>query len=305
MVRDIIQMQEKLGIAKQSLSIPDGDVPDILWHYTSRDGLWGILTSKEFRATHSSFLNDTSEVAKVYKKLYGKFDAKRIKGRPKELQLSRFLSNLENRIPENGSECKSVYVISMTDVGDSLPHWTGYTKQQTGDVAIGIKINKSLLKEPTARKRSDSKLSLFLQQCLYYSDIDDILDGLVGKLKEFFVDDPTILDDKTLLKLIDLGGTLAHAQYLLPCLKSKCFEYEREWRVYACLENKKSKEKKVSFANGRPYLPVPLSDIGSITKIIVSPYGNREDGLLYCKMLQQLGPLDANIGILSSAATIR
>ena len=33
-----------------------------LFHYTSHDGVVGILTSRNLRATHYKFLNDTSEL---------------------------------------------------------------------------------------------------------------------------------------------------------------------------------------------------------------------------------------------------
>ncbi len=58
---ELVSSRSSIPIARR-FCLQDGEIPDLLWHYTGADGLLGIVTSGQFRATDVFFFNDSSEV---------------------------------------------------------------------------------------------------------------------------------------------------------------------------------------------------------------------------------------------------
>ena len=107
--------------------------PPILYHYTSADGVIGILSSKELWATNIEFLNDTNEI----------LEAVRVARNIIENLIDRDTFShgeklLMNKMREHaGSAAKRFYVVSFSETSDSLLHWQAYCSG-SGGYAIGF-----------------------------------------------------------------------------------------------------------------------------------------------------------------------
>jgi hypothetical protein len=98
---------------------------DVLYHYTSLDGLIGILASGKLRATFVERLNDRKEVEVG-------FDL--IKDVLKSSDVGVLLGEdlIDNRRDDR------IFVTCFTENVDSLPLWRGYASKAGGGYAIGF-----------------------------------------------------------------------------------------------------------------------------------------------------------------------
>ncbi len=96
---------------------------DLLYHYTSSDGLRGILRSRQIWASHARCLNDTSEIDYPYELLSQTLE--RLDDDAKSDLVQRFLSELAILM----STLPTVFVASFTKRGDRLGQWRMYAPE--------------------------------------------------------------------------------------------------------------------------------------------------------------------------------
>ncbi len=129
-------LSEELGeIAKriessfEELSLSEADSvdtpPDTFYHYTSGDGLVGILKEKELWATNILYLNDSTELS----------DARDVFSA--ELKTSLDLGQLSNWISTGLALYARIlpfdhFVVSFCEHGDLLSQWRGYGPRSSG-----------------------------------------------------------------------------------------------------------------------------------------------------------------------------
>ena len=144
-------MVSVLGI---NLELATESPPPILYHYTSQDGLFGILESKSIWASKIQYLNDETELnlgvqtaTRIIKELLQDTPE------PIKQKFLNFLSNDVQRI-----ERTNVFVSCFSAVGDLLSQWRGYCPRGIG-YSIGFDSGKL---EALARNRN-----FLLRSCVY------------------------------------------------------------------------------------------------------------------------------------------
>ena len=95
-----------------------------LCHYTSQNGLIGILKSKSMYATDAAYLNDSQEVVYAVSVAKRCFQKRRLK---EQVDMSDILGKTESlagKLP--------VYVASFSEEPDLLSQWRGYCWEGSG-----------------------------------------------------------------------------------------------------------------------------------------------------------------------------
>jgi hypothetical protein len=202
-----------------------------LYHYTTQEGLLGIIRSREIWATHTSYLNDAKEyryavdvaAAEVLKRLEAGGESYRI------LVLADMAEGLK------GVESTNVCVCSFSEDRDSLSQWRAYGGPTSG-FAIGF--NPPHLAEMVKREE------FYLAPCLYDpAEQSAVIEALVNRVFDENVDrlhngdvlvsgDPE-KDWPNISRLISpRGGNLtAYLHRFAPILKHRSFAEEKEWRI--------------------------------------------------------------------------
>lgn len=133
---------------------------EYIYHYTSSNGLMGILESKCFFATHVRFMNDAQELRegqayyskekmiKALREEAAKYYAKKYGQNLLEAQNNDGFDDVCNSIFEQWypayerNQTEQIYVTSFTSRRDSLAHWLTYGKSAT---SYCLKLNKEKL----------------------------------------------------------------------------------------------------------------------------------------------------------------
>lgn len=256
----------------------------LVYHYTSPDGLLGILKSRKIWATDFRHLNDSREV------LAGVEASIPIIAEEVNLGLKRLKGDLTDELRpamdaigegafggvERWLSDNSIFVASCSEPGDSLPQWREYGGRCAG-FSIGI--------DPRAVMVPSTLESFDLFKCVYHADN---LSGILRtRARAIFDALETALayilrqqepEEKLLQKNISLIGWTAIALHRLQaeaaiCYKDSGFESEQEWRFVGGfpLGFALGEQEFRSSAYGiTPYIELDLPT-GSIKEIIVGP----------------------------------
>ena len=206
------------------------EIPEILYHYTSLETLFailsGIFTEKSYvgdtsyfymRATHASFLNDDKE------------------GRLLPIALKELGEN-EQKIAILDSLCGYPFILSLSKLNDDLNMWRCYADNARG-ICIGIKTNQ-------LNEHEDIK------KCEYIS-IEELLDIFNTENVKDMINDNDVTN---------IARFLNQAFYY----KDKTFIAEQEWRLFIT-----DLTDKFCYSNNKiiPYkeIKIPTSALYSIT----------------------------------------
>jgi hypothetical protein len=154
-------------------SLVDTDQPDLIYHYTSVEGFFGIVQSGNFWLSDYSYLNDTRElshgadlVTEVATELLAK------ESRPRATDL------LQHWIRALGAPVHRVCVASFSAAGDSLSQWRAY-----GPIAVGFeprdfslhayRANLRAVEYRRERQRGLVELHLHHMREAYLVDLDE------------------------------------------------------------------------------------------------------------------------------------
>jgi hypothetical protein len=267
------------------------DPPERLYHYTSIEGLKGILESRCLWASQIHFLNDTQEFRysiEILKKLISKFKDELPKQRairtppykPEEW-LSDFFGLTEDMFRIDAVSKLPVCVFSFSEDGDLLSQWRAYCPTG-GGYSIGFRLESMV---PWLQTK---KLSIV--PCVY----DE-------REQETIIRDEIIKKRDTLLKRLagepNNSGEILREVWLeffmefsliASKLKHPAFREEFEWRIISePLDNEQ-----MSFRVGKsmilPYLTINFTKMRPfpIDEIIVGP--GREQHLARFSLLQFL-----------------
>lgn len=132
----------------------------ILYHYTSAEGLRGILEGNGvIRASDARFSNDWMEFEHGLKLLTDQLEVERKANLTTEER--EILIEIESMIETQKSQIQSAYIFALTVNDDDLSHWRGYTPRN-GGYAIGL-LREELIKVVT-------DLGYDASPCLYRLD---------------------------------------------------------------------------------------------------------------------------------------
>ena len=242
--------------------------PTPLYHYTSHQGLYGIIKRRCFWLTQVGFLNDSSEIHHAI----GLMKSKIIETLSTETSPDKrtFLEHLLEILNSLNVTNFNVFVFSFSSNGNLLSQWRGYCHE--GGYSIGFDY-LDLEKLLTAGSPYEIPCEVELGECLYKEEqhhniISEILAKVLLKyqeniniVKDVYVD---VVGDHFLLPLLKLA----------PFMKNHHFEEEHEWRLVVTINHKD----KIQFREGSkcilPYYELPLlkgTDALTIKEIIIGP----------------------------------
>ncbi len=207
-----IASHHAMGNVKEILHRP---APPILYHYTTQQGLLGIITSKELWASHTQYLNDVREFRHALDIVRDELSAVANEaGRDRHTR--KCLAEMQDALIP-GMEDINVCVCSFSERGDDLSQWRAYGGKTSG-LAVGF--SGELLREAC-------------NECGWLAPVlydEEEQRGLVRRLLEDVLEEN--LDPKKSAESKVLGGNLgAYLYRYAPILKNKSFAEEREWRI--------------------------------------------------------------------------
>jgi hypothetical protein len=239
--------------------------PKVLYHYTTIQGLIGILQNKNIWATSIFHLNDKEELfhaRKLFIEAISKY-------KDEILNEESLLVNDVLQLLKNFSEDFPIFVISFSAVKNQLSQWRGYCPGGNGFM-IGFdsfKLQKKL-----------GHNGIRLVQCKY-EDVEQksFVDNFIREriiLRKSNSEEEDFDSVKIVLQIIEM----------LPILKNKSFREEKEWRLIIDLAYKDLS--KIKFRIGKtvpiPYIEVDLIDKEGklpIESIMVGPTPNKDESI--------------------------
>ena len=225
------------------------DKPEKLYHYTTLEGLLGILIQKALWATKIQYLNDASELTK-----------------PLEIAETMLLNinslsvERKKEVSESGIKQINLWrdvnlcVASFCEEGDLLSQWRGYGSFGSA-FSIGFKTEK--IEDAISRNGFE------LLQCKYFDEtgyIEAVHHSIGIAAKE-------LISSK---KNPDFMGV-----FIKTCsgIKLRCFQEEKEWRIISS-QPIQYDNPNLMFRRGKsmiiPYYALPL-DLSSIVEIVIGP----------------------------------
>jgi hypothetical protein len=126
---------------------------DYIYHYTSKEGLKGIIRDKKIWATNMLYLNDTSELQLSIDRALGEF-INRTKDDLMSKEDKDFLNEICNVFTSilwpNANQYANIYVCSFSAAKDDLCQWQGYCLNKRDcsidGYSIGFNFNTPLYK---------------------------------------------------------------------------------------------------------------------------------------------------------------
>lgn len=195
--------------------------PPVLYHYTTQQGILGIIDKKELWATHTQYLNDSREFHHAIGLV--KEELRDLKLNPSYREKGAFLNDMEKALAGFGT--MNVCVCSFSEQGDLLSQWRAY-----GGGASGFAIGFS---GAFLRSVSD-RLNFWLVPVLYdETEQRELVRTLLEDvLAENLLRRADAKDQDDNRPHLPLGGNLlAYLNRYAPILKHKSFSEEHEWRI--------------------------------------------------------------------------
>ena len=183
--------------------------PEVLYHYTSGEGLLNILNSGHIWASDAAYMNDPGELRYGFDLLADLAKTASSDGKLSKSILKNLLNEI-NQVVEEKTANGRVYFVSFCEDGDLLSQWRGYGASG-GGYAIGV--DPTCLYGPSKHEKEPERV---LTQVLY--DRAKQVKWLSSWLNEYISGNPTV----DLLYLFS---------DILMALKHPSYAEEREWRL--------------------------------------------------------------------------
>lgn len=266
--------------------------PEFLYHYTTENGLYGILKSDSIWATHYRFLNDLSECLEA-PELFEARMGQRSSVKSPQSDLARkgreaYWNNTRNTLRAQ-VESTDVYFVSLTDEsisqtpGDRLTLWRGYGENSQG-FSLGFCRSKLLQRVRSFEEQLQRPIPLM--RCLYgeTEESKEERNAIIGTLVGY-----SNMNSQILEKVLEWSARF----------KNNAFCEEREWRfvLQMSTEERESNGGHIGFHDGRfgrtPHITVPLAlkdQDPPLKRIVVGPAPNKEQAAARLRIeLVQMG----------------
>lgn len=281
------------------------DNPQLVYHYTTAEGIKGILEGQSLWASEGFYLNDSSEM------LFGRGTILGVAMRlysDKEMPWSLW-SSVQNAFPRDWTlkspHYERIFLASFSTEGDDLSQWRAYGGQ--GGFALGF--DRAYLENGC--HAGDCKGSPYFKSVAYGKDqVERTTEALFkcltlasNNLKETHPDKEEDVDDEIRMFLrwaVNLVASFA---------KDRAFEAEREWRLAIHLRaehwNQVQNQVQHRVRDGGiiPYFPFGLESVEkAICEIVCGPC--REPNLAHEAVASMLRSKNWNQGIKIRNSTI-
>lgn len=239
--------------------------PTILFHYTTSQGLIGILRSNRLWATHVGFLNDASEVAYADRiiKEFLKESARAATHPVLQEFYKRCLLAID---PFTGF--RRYYVTCFCETGDLLSQWSSYA-DAGGGYSLGLSA-----KEIGRRPRKDH--NFFLRKVVYDRKVQrTLVETTISRAVEILKKAPK---EQTVVQATHMIASAVHflddhlAEFFCT-FKDPAFESEQEWRLV--LEILVTE---LEIQNKRPKFRISRGHIVPYYELDVSPFAGVNSG---------------------------
>lgn len=201
-------------VIKKSSS--DSDIPRLISHYTTLEGLQGIVNSNSLWASNALFLNDRAELEHALKA--SEQVIKKLSSDNAQKAWSPMLERVFSELADGARP--DTYVTCFCRDDDNLSQWRGYG----GDVqGISVTFERARL----AKRLKGEKAAFYKVIYSKHSTADKVHTALKEQLNDIAVIDALIVNLPDLIKYQEL---LSRVSSLLPRFKHIGFKDEREWR---------------------------------------------------------------------------
>lgn len=248
--------------------------PAVLYHYTSAEGLAGILKARFVRATVATYLNDSREYVHGVEIARGLIKD-RLKSTQSDDLSTDFCSCLEYRLRQNDG--RQICVFSFSQKGDLLSQWRGYCPT-AGGYSLGFDTERL---HPHLERQK-----FLLARCEYELERQEkLVAPLLDRAIEEFRSLPTTESRQVRLNRAIEGFFVKNFSRIALLLKDAAFSEEEEWRAVSELVSHRGLEYRIKDPLPIPYYPLGVCETdGSwpFKEIIVGPMANQplaEDGV--------------------------
>lgn len=227
------------------------NIPKIIYHYTTQEGLLGILNEGALWATKMHYLNDASELIEPFR--IGIEELDQLSLLQKEDDDREIISNLKDSIRHSRRE--NYCVVSFCTYGDLLSQWRAYGSFGS---AYSIGFNFKLLQQHIRAYPFE------LRRCEYYEQ-----EEYQAKIKEFIGS----VVSKALSEKSEPADFIHNFISMAATMKLMYFKDEAEWRIISTgpLNSSDPKYKfRASESIIIPYYSLPI-ELSAINEIMVGP----------------------------------
>ena len=133
----VLAFNQNRGLTAAKSLPPTG----LIYHYTTADGLKGIIEKNELWASSAFFLNDSAEITYGYGVLKDVLDVWLAKDRPQESITIRLVQDLRKAFgeePLNKGVIRPIYLACFCEDDNLLSQWRTYG--QSGGYSLGFKV---------------------------------------------------------------------------------------------------------------------------------------------------------------------
>lgn len=252
-----------------------------LYHYTTLEGLKGIVENKSLRLTDYRFLNDPQEIQYCMEKaeeVLSQYDEKN----EIIVELKRIILNIKKGLfdyVQMGKDAQGniesvrmpnikgfLYILSLTMCADDLALWSMYGRNGYRIKFDNFKLMINILMSCLGMDLETNKnIPNFNFGHVSYRNDSNTLKGFL----DFIIENKTIDDPNNIINFFALQ-------------KDPIYSYEKEYRVCLCLPNRMigNNTKKVFMPKNnilKPQLEImnlPIEDL--IEEVMISPYNNSD-----------------------------
>lgn len=238
-----------------------------LFHYTSLNGLKGIIESNSIWATEARYLNDAEEMSHLAERVVDEIARQtRVHDETERIILKQFSTWIKNRLTQG----HKMFVASFTENGNLLSQWRGYCPYGKG-ISIGF--------SPDKISEIMQGASYTLGKCIYDASQQSTIVGSIigGVVEEAFRQGPSA-DFHESQSYYGVFGELEPAILRIAILiKNVAFVEEQEWRLISPIIDN-YREASISYREGTsmliPYMNLPIrlgQDKDDIDLVIIGP----------------------------------
>lgn len=259
-------------------------LPTVLWHYTSGDGLIGIISSGSLWSTQVACLNDSKELRYAADLLLAELEPHRLNAASPDFSGKAVLmERLFDGLRVDPAATSEWFVACLSEVRDDLSQWRGYGGGE-GGYSIGFDCRHLA--------HAASGASAMLAPVCYDESIHQEIAGRVASATvEFYLRGLVLRSANSEQDWADafLAAWRDHVVYLAPVLKHPAFAVEREWRLLRRLRAVDRRDMRYRQRGSllARHLPlhlehplVPNSDLMPLQEIVVGPSRHAQVGIV-------------------------
>lgn len=237
-----------------------------LYHYTNVYGMEGILSNREFWASHSDFLNDKTEIKyslDICKTL--------MKDKLKDNKLKDGIYNKFDTVLEIMNE-QLVYILSFSTNGDSNLLWSNYSNNDGYNIAFSY---PTIIKN--MKLKNYDKYNVYPSRVIYEKEqhmkaisevIDDFIESAENEIRGVKTNDEYIKELTQIIMALQLFSIF---------FKDSCFSQEEEYRIAFVPTGNAKSEYNCRISNGTfiPFIKIGFSE-EFVEGVTIGPKNNMD-----------------------------